>query len=131
MQRFHVNLSVSDLQRSVAFYVHLFGSEPTVLKEDYAKWMLEDPRINFSLTESPHRSGINHLGLQVDSAAELAVLRQRAVDAGEQTLEQPDASCCYARSSKSWLRDPDDVAWETFVTHGSIAHFGTDRNAGV
>lgn len=127
MKRFHVNLSVTDLARSTEFYSTLFGLEPTVSKENYAKWMLEDPRINFSISESKNRSGINHIGLQVDTMVELEDIQGRLSDAEEKTFDQPDAQCCYARSSKTWVNDPDDVAWETFVTHGAISHYGNDR----
>ncbi len=127
MKRFHVNVSVADLMRSTEFYNTLFGVEPTVLKDDYAKWMLEDPRINFSITESTKASGVNHIGLQADTMDELEAIQSRLRDAEENTFDQPKVRCCYARSSKSWVRDPDDVAWETFVTHGRITHYGTDR----
>ena len=126
MKRFHVNLGVSDLQKSIDFYNTLFGVEPTVHKDDYAKWMLDDPRINFSIAQSARASGINHIGLQADSMPELGEIQARLHAAGEQTFEQPAAECCYAASSKSWIRDPDQVAWETFVTHGELTHYGSD-----
>lgn len=124
MQRFHVNVGVADLDRSIEFYRTLFGEEPAVTKPDYAKWMLEDPRVNFSISQSSGRSGIQHVGLQADTMDELGEIQERLRAAGKQTLEQPDAECCYARSSKTWVRDPDEVAWETFVTHDSITHYG-------
>lgn len=127
MKRFHVSVSVADLSRSADFYSTLFGVEPTVLKEDYAKWMLEDPRINFSISKSKNFSGVNHIGLQADTMDELEAIQARLRNAQEKTFDQPDAECCYARSSKTWVRDPDDVAWETFVTHGEITHYGDDR----
>jgi predicted lactoylglutathione lyase len=127
MKRFHVNISVSDLARSTRFYNTLFGVQPTVLKDDYAKWMLEDPRINFSISESRSHRGVNHIGLQAETVGELESIQARLKEAGAQTFEQPDAECCYARSTKSWVRDPDEVAWETFVTHGQITHYGNDR----
>jgi hypothetical protein len=105
----------------------LFGVEPTVRKHDYAKWMLEDPRINFSITESSRSSGVNHIGLQADTMDELEAIQSRLREAEQKTFDQPDAECCYAKSSKTWVRDPDDVAWETFVTHGEITHYGDDR----
>lgn len=126
MKRFHVNLAVSDLQKSVEFYNTLFGAEPTVHKDEYAKWMLEDPRINFSINLSSKSSGVAHVGLQADNVQELGEIQKRLETAGAQTFEQPTAECCYASSSKTWVRDPDQVAWETFVTHGAIAHYGTD-----
>jgi predicted lactoylglutathione lyase len=126
MKRFHVNLSVADLARSVKFYSMLFGESPSVLKTDYAKWMLEDPIINFSLSESERGSGINHIGLQAESVEELAAIQKRLHLAGQETFEQPDAECCYSSSTKTWVRDPDDVAWESFVTHADLTHYGTD-----
>ncbi|MDH3431449.1 MAG: VOC family protein [Gammaproteobacteria bacterium] len=129
MKRFHVNVSVADLAQSIQFYQNLFAAEPTVRKDDYAKWMLDDPCVNFSISQSSHLRGINHVGLQATTMQELETIQQRLRTAGEATYEQPDAECCYARSSKSWVRDPDGVAWETFVTHKDIAHFGADRTA--
>lgn len=126
MKRFHVNLSVSDLERTLDFYSTLFGVEPTVRKDDYAKWMLDDPRINFSVTTSCKRAGINHVGLQADTMEELQAIQGRLEQAGLATFDQPEAECCYAKSSKTWVHDPDDVAWETFVSHGQITHYGND-----
>ena len=126
MKRFHVSVSVTDLGASTRFYNTLFGVEPTILKDDYAKWMLEDPRINFSITESTNSSGVKHLGLQADTMDELAAIQSRLHEAQEATLDQPEAQCCYAKSSKTWVRDPDNVAWETFVTHGQVTYFGND-----
>jgi catechol 2,3-dioxygenase-like lactoylglutathione lyase family enzyme len=126
MKRFHVSLSVQDLQRSVDFYATLFDAAPTVLKADYAKWMLEDPKINFSLSESSDNSGVSHIGLQLDDMGQLAEIKQRLQVNGQNALDQPEAECCYAKSSKTWVRDPDDVAWEVFVTHGEITHYGND-----
>jgi catechol 2,3-dioxygenase-like lactoylglutathione lyase family enzyme len=124
MKRFHVNVGVADLDKSIQFYSTLFGEEPEVVKPDYAKWMLEDPRVNFAINLSSAATGINHVGLQADTMDELGEIQERLRSAGNQTLEQPDAECCYARSSKTWVRDPDSVAWETFVTHDSITHYG-------
>ena len=126
MKRFHVNVAVSDLEKSTRFYSTLFGVEPTVLKDDYAKWMLEDPRVNFSVNRSSRNQGINHIGLQADTTDELSEIRARLDDAGADTFDQPEAECCYARSTKTWVRDPDNVAWETFVTFGEITHYGND-----
>lgn len=128
MKRFHVNVSVADVGRSVKFYSILFGEAPSVIKADYAKWMLEDPRINFSLSESEKKRGINHIGLQADTAEELAGIQKRLHWAGQETFDQVDAECCYAKSTKTWVRDPDDVAWETFVTHEEMTHYGADVN---
>ena len=127
MKRFHVNVSVANLEQSIEFYQTLFGAEPSVQKDDYAKWMLDDPRVNFAISQSSRSRGVNHIGLQADSMSELGEIQDRLNQAGKTTFEQPDAECCYARSSKTWVRDPDDVAWETFVTHGQITHFGDDH----
>ncbi|MGI9271291.1 MAG: ArsI/CadI family heavy metal resistance metalloenzyme [Woeseiaceae bacterium] len=126
MKRFHVNLAVADLDKSIDFYTTLFGQAPSVHKDEYAKWMLEDPRINFAISQSSRSSGINHIGLQAESMPELGEIQERLYAAGEQTFEQPAAECCYASSSKTWVRDPDQVAWETFVTHGQNTHYGSD-----
>ena len=130
MKRFHVNVAVADMEKSTQFYSTLFGTAPAVEKSDYAKWMLEDPRINFSINLSGRNSGINHIGLQADSTDELAEIQARLAAAGENTFDQPDAECCYAKSTKTWVRDPDDVAWETFVTFGEITHYGDDLAPG-
>ncbi len=126
MKRFHVNVSVADLSQSIEFYNTLFGQEPSVTKTDYAKWMLDDPRVNFAISKSSRSSGVNHIGLQADTVDELGEIQQRLHLAGEKTFDQPDAECCYARSTKTWVRDPDSVAWETFVTHNQITHYGKD-----
>ncbi len=126
MKRFHVNINVADLQKSVGFYNTLFATEPTVLKSDYAKWMLDDPRINFAISQSNRSRGINHVGLQADTELELGEIQERLRAANQQTFDQPEAECCYAKSSKTWVRDPDQIAWETFVTHGQITHYGAD-----
>ena len=127
MKRFHVNVGVADIQQSVDFYRTLFNAEPTLQKDDYAKWMLEDPRINFSINLSAHSRGVDHIGLQADSLDELGEIQARLREAGARTFDQSDAECCYAKSEKTWVRDPDDVAWETFVTHGQITHYGDDH----
>ena len=126
MKRFHVNLAVANLQRSIEFYNTLFDAVPTVRKDDYAKWMLEDPRINFSITLSSNTRGVNHIGLQADEMPELEQIQERLRSAREMMVDQPEAECCYAKSSKTWINDPDNVAWETFVTHGEITHYGSD-----
>ncbi len=123
MKRFHVHVAVPDLQQSIRFYSTVFGADPTVVKPDYAKWMLEDPRVNFAISERGGASGINHLGLQVESAAELTELHARlsAADAG--VVEEKDAACCYARSDKYWVTDPAGVAWESFHSLGTVPFF--------
>lgn len=126
MKRFHVNVSVADIGQSVEFYQTLFGQEPDMLKDDYAKWMLDDPRVNFAISQSSRSSGINHVGLQADTLDELGEIQERLKHAGTQTFEQPEAECCYARSSKTWVLDPDAVRWEAFVTHGQTTRYGDD-----
>ena len=126
MKRFHVNVSVADLDRSIEFYRTLFGEEPSLVKDDYAKWMLDDPRINFAISRSSIARGVNHVGLQADTIEELAEIQSRLRQAKENTYDQDDAQCCYARSTKTWVRDPDSVAWETFVTHGQTTQYGDD-----
>ena len=124
MKRFHVHVSVRDLPESVRFYSGLFGAAPTVEKPDYAKWMIEDPRINFAISQRSHVTGVNHLGFQVDSDEELKELRDQAASAEIVAHDQRDASCCYAKSDKYWIEDPQGVAWETFHTLSAIPIFG-------
>lgn len=130
MKRFHVHVSVSKLNDSIGFYSHLFGMPPAVEKPDYAKWMLEDPRINFVISQRGNEPGVNHLGFQVDSDEELLRLRQNVEAAGLSAIDQIATPCCYAVSNKHWVQDPQGVAWETFHTLGSIPVFGDD-NASV
>lgn len=127
MKRMHIHLGVADLDRNVRFYSQLFGSPPTVLKGDYAKWMLDDPRVNFAISTRAPRAGLDHLGLQVESDEELAEVRDRLVAADVGVLDQPDAQCCYAQSNKHWTLDPQGVAWETFHSLQQIPVFGADR----
>jgi len=124
MKRFHVHVSVDDLDASIKFYSALFGTSPAVLKPDYAKWMLDDPRVNFAISKRGFRPGIDHVGIQVDSAEELPVLREQATAADIATAEQTNATCCYARSDKYWITDPQGIAWETFHTLESIPIYG-------
>ena len=130
MKRFHLNLAVTDLDRSIGFYRSLFGVEPTVRKDDYAKWLLDEPTLNFSLTRTSGGGGIDHVGIQFDVLDELGAIRDRLHDADAATVEQDGAECCYARSDKSWVRDPDGVVWEAFVTHGQRESFGADHAPG-
>ena len=124
MKRFHVHISVDDLDANVRFYSTVFGEPPTVLKSDCAKWMLEDPRINFAMSKRGLKSGVDHLGLEVESETELASLRQQVAAAEIAALDQPNAECCYARSDKYWTNDPQGIAWETFHSLDSIPIFG-------
>lgn len=126
MKRLHVHVSVDDLDRSIGFYATLFGTEPSVRQDDYAKWMLDDPRVNFAISTRSRATGIDHLGIQVDSRDELSDLAGRLKAAGAVTVDQADASCCYAQSDKSWVKDPSGVSWETFFTFGSATVYGED-----
>jgi len=131
MKRFHVHVAVPDLQESVRFYSMLFGAEPTVMKEDYAKWMLEEPRVNFAISRRGAASGINHLGFQVDDAAELGEIHSRLQRAGAGVTEETNVSCCYARSDKYWITDPAGVAWESFHSLGTVPFYdGDTKEAG-
>ena len=124
MKRFHVHVSVRDLDESIRFYSTLFGEQPSVEKDDYAKWMLDDPRLNFAISTSCGEAGISHLGLQVDTSDELAVLEDNLARSDRSVLDEKNASCCYAKSDKHWVRDPQNVVWETFRTHGEITEYG-------
>ena len=124
MNRLHVHLNVKDLARSVRFYSALFGAEPTRIEPDYAKWMLEDPRVNFAISARSAEAGLSHLGIQVEDDTELAHATTRAKAAAGQVLVEEGASCCYARSDKSWAEDPQGIRWETFLTNGDLTVFG-------
>ena len=124
MKRFHVHAHVEDLQASIAFYSKLFAAEPARVESDYAKWMLDDPRVNFAISTRGAATGIDHLGFQVDDAAELADLKARAKSADMALLDEGAASCCYARSEKHWVTDPQGIAWEHFHTLAGIPVFG-------
>ena len=126
MKRLHVHVVVQDLGESVRFYSTLFAAEPTVIKNDYAKWMLEDPRVNFAISNRGGRPGVDHLGIQVEDDSALSRLDARLRDAGRTVHEQKAARCCYARGDKVWVTDPQGVAWETFATFGEINVFGED-----
>ena len=121
MKRFHVHVAVPELQESIRFYSTLFGAPPSVVKPDYAKWMLDDPRVNFAISERPgSRPGINHLGFQVETDADLAEIHGRLEAADATSVEERNVSCCYARSDKYWVKDPSGVAWESFHTLGAV-----------
>ena len=124
MKRFHVHVAVDDLQKNIRFYSAMFGLAPTVEKPDYAKWMLEDPRVNFAISRRGAAAGVNHLGFQVESEDELKGLRDRVASADIQARDEAGANCCYAKSDKYWVQDPQGIAWETFHTLGEIPVFG-------
>lgn len=124
MKRMHVNMKVTDLAASVRFYEGLFGEKPAVLKPDYAKWMLDDPRVNFAISTHGTGAGLDHLGIQAEDAGELADTYSRMKAAEGPILEQGNTTCCYAASEKSWITDPDGVAWEAFLTHGESTVYG-------
>jgi catechol 2,3-dioxygenase-like lactoylglutathione lyase family enzyme len=125
MKRLHVHVGVNDLGQSIGFYSTLFGIAPSVVKDDYAKWMLEDPRVNFAISTGLHaRKGIEHLGIQVEDGAELAEVYGRLAGAGRPVLEEGKTTCCYAKSEKRWVTDPDGVIWEAFHTTGEATVYG-------
>ncbi len=126
MKRMHVHTKTRDLEGSITFYSALFGAEPTVIKSDYAKWQLDDPRVNFaiSLAGCGVSEGIEHLGIQAESAGELAEVYADLAEAGQPVLEEGRTTCCYARSEKSWVRDPNGIVWEAFFTDGEATVYG-------
>jgi catechol 2,3-dioxygenase-like lactoylglutathione lyase family enzyme len=124
MKRFHVHVAVDDLATNIRFYSTVFGMPPTVEKSDYAKWMLEDPRLNFAISQRGLEAGIDHLGLQVETDEELTQMRGQVGKAEIAALDQTNASCCYAKSDKYWVTDPQGIAWETFRTLDSIPVYG-------
>jgi lactoylglutathione lyase len=123
MKRFHVHLHVDDLARSIGFYSKLFAAEPARVEADYAKWMLDDPAVNFAISTRGTQAGIDHLGIQTDDAAELAALKARAEAADMALLDEGETTCCYARSEKHWVTDPQGIAWEHFHTLAGIPVF--------
>lgn len=125
MKRMHVHVGVENLDASIRFYSTLFGADPAVIKRDYAKWMLDDPRVNFAISAGHHAiKGIEHLGIQVESADELTEVYERLKAADRPVLEEGATTCCYAKSEKSWIADPDGVVWETFLTNGEATVYG-------
>ena len=126
MKRFHVHVSVKDLNEGIEFYSTMFGHLPTVQKEDYAKWMLDDPRINFAISNRTNKAGVDHLGIQVESEEELSQAQANLNLATHSVVEQKGGACCYAESNKYWVQDPAGIAWETFHTLGSIPVYGLE-----
>lgn len=124
MKRLHVHVGVADLDQSIGFYSTLFGAKPNVIKPEYAKWMLEDPRVNFAISAANTHKGVEHLGIQVDDEAELAEVYRRLMAADRPLVEEGCTTCCYAKSEKSWVSDPDGVLWEAFHTTGDSTVYG-------
>jgi catechol 2,3-dioxygenase-like lactoylglutathione lyase family enzyme len=124
MKRMHVHVAVAELDRAIAFYSALFATEPAVVKADYAKWMLDDPRVNFAISTRGKEPGLDHLGIQVDSKDELGDVYARLRAAGGPVLEEGQTTCCYAQSEKSWIEDPAGISWETFFTTGESTDYG-------
>lgn len=131
MKRMHVHVSVKDIGQAVGFYSALFAAKPAVVKDDYAKWMLDDPRVNFAISTRGREPGLDHLGIQVENADELQDVYARLRQAGGTILEEGQTTCCYAQSEKSWIDDPAGISWETFHTTGEATHYGTGVRNGA
>ena len=128
MKRMHLHVSVDDIDASIKFYSTLFGVVPEVVQSDYAKWMLDDPRVNFAISSRGASAGVDHVGIQVDDRGDLAELSARLKAAGEVTFDQEATTCCYAQSDKSWVSDPSGLRWETFFTFGDATTYGEDES---
>jgi len=126
MKRLHVHVAVESIEQSTRFYSALFAAEPAVVKDDYAKWMLDDPRVNFAISTRGRAPGLDHFGIQVEDSEELQNVYGRLKQAGGPVLEQGATTCCYAKSEKSWINDPQGIAWETFLTSGESTVYGDD-----
>jgi predicted enzyme related to lactoylglutathione lyase len=124
MKRLHIHVAVENLSRSIDFYSALFAAQPATVKPDYAKWMLDDPRVNFAISTRGRQAGLDHLGIQVENADELKEVYARLHQAGGEVIEQGQTACCYAKSKKSWIDDPAGIAWETFLTTGESTAYG-------
>jgi catechol 2,3-dioxygenase-like lactoylglutathione lyase family enzyme len=131
MKRLHVHVAVHDLEQSIRFYKALFDAEPTVRKDDYAKWQLEDPRVNFAISKRGAKTGLDHLGIQAENDGELSALRSQLAQADVAILDQKNATCCYAKSDKHWTLDPQGIAWESFHTLESAPTYGADARSKV
>ena len=130
MKRLHVHVAVDSLEQSIGFYSTLFGTQPSVTKADYAKWMLDDPKVNFAISSRAGRTqGLDHLGIQVESDGELRTLAGRLKAAGETTRDEEAVTCCYAQGNKAWVNDPSGIRWETFFTFGDATSYGEDATA--
>lgn len=130
MKRLHIHISVDDLEQNRAFYTALFGMEPTKVKEDYLQWLVDDPAVNFAISAGRDKVGLNHLGLQVDSEEEVERVENRLIAAGVMGQAQDEAVCCYAKSRKYWVQDPQDVIWENYHTMEQVELFGGDSFTG-
>jgi hypothetical protein len=124
MKRMHVHVAVDDLEQSIGFYSALFAAQPSVIKSDYAKWILDDPRVNFAISARGQQPGLDHLGIQVEDQGELKEVYARLNEAGSNVIEQGVTTCCYAKSEKSWIDDPAGISWETFLTTGESIDYG-------
>lgn len=131
MKRFHVHVAVHDLEKSIRFYKAMFDAEPTVVRTDYAKWQLEDPRLNFAISQRGAKTGVDHLGIQAEDAAELDGLRSQLAQADVAIMDQTNATCCYAKSDKHWTIDPQGIAWESFHTLEGAPRYGEDTRSQV
>lgn len=131
MKRFHVHVAVGDLEQSTRFYSAMFGMPPTVLRTDYAKWMLDDPRVNFAISARASAAGVNHLGFQADSEEELEEIHTRLQSADTAITAEKGANCCYAKSDKYWVQDPTGIAWESFRSLNTIPFYGEDSHKGA
>ncbi|HSI38432.1 MAG TPA: ArsI/CadI family heavy metal resistance metalloenzyme [Methylotenera sp.] len=127
MKRMHLHISVEDINKSINFYNNLFGAEPTVAKHDYAKWMLDDPLVNFAISKRGATLGLDHIGIQVESEIELTEIKERLEAAELSLLTQDDTTCCYAKSDKHWVQDPSGIAWETYRTLDSAPTFSSQE----
>jgi uncharacterized glyoxalase superfamily protein PhnB len=131
MKRMHVHVCVDNIENAVGFYSALFAAKPAVVKHDYAKWMLDDPRVNFAISSRGGSPGLDHLGIQVESEDELQDVYSRLRGAGQNVIEQGKTTCCYAQSEKSWVDDPAGISWETFFTTGESTNYGTSFEKGA
>ena len=127
MKRFHVHISVDSIEESAKFYSALFGQAASVQKSDYAKWMLDDPRINFAISQRGAKAGLDHLGLQLESQEELHAMTAQLHSAGLAVADEGETTCCYAKSDKGWVHDPQGIAWESFVTMGEATSYGVEN----
>lgn len=131
MKRMHVHVSVDNIEKAVGFYSALFATKPAVVKHDYAKWMLDDPHVNFAISSRGGSPGLDHLGIQVESENELQDVYSRLRGAGQNVVEEGKTTCCYAKSEKSWVDDPAGISWETFFTTGESTNYGTSFEKGA